>query len=61
MYKGYKKLTAKERKHLKEQKVITTYDLEQTFKLQAEMRLKYPHSEPCWDCKFIAKKLGYPV
>jgi hypothetical protein len=61
MYKGYKLLTNKERKHLSEQKVVSTFDLVTTFKHQAALRETYPDIEPCWDCKFIAQKLGYKI
>ena len=61
MYKGWKSLTAKERKHLREAAgVLTTVDLEATFLLQAKLRTDYS-SEPCYECKAIADKLGYPL
>ncbi len=61
MYKGYKLLNAKERKHLREQGIYTTFELEATFAKQAKLRSKYPSSEPCWDCRGIAEKLSYKV
>jgi len=60
MYKGWKKLNKTERDHLSEMGVVTTEDLENTFFLQKEQRESNSlGSEPCWDCRFIEKKLGY--
>jgi hypothetical protein len=65
MYKGWKMLTKDEREHLRvTAKCYTTYDLEKNFRGQAEMR--HPTTaghtwEPCWDCRMIARKLGYPL
>ncbi len=59
MYKGWKKLTKKERKHLSEEKIRTTAQLQNTFGHQQDLRRTYPSTEPCWDCKQIARKLGY--
>ncbi len=63
MYKGYDRLTVVERRHLKiDAGVKTTQDLEVTFRDQAQMRAKHPKSsDPCWECRRIAKKLGYPI
>lgn len=60
MYKGWKLLTKQEREHLRiVGKVVTTYDLEHTFTEQANLRKL--GGEPCWECKSIARKLGYEV
>ncbi len=63
MYKGFDKLKAVERKHLREVAgVKTTADLEMTFDWQARMRTLHPKAtDPCFDCRRIAKKLGYPI
>jgi len=59
MIKGWKKLTKKERKHLSEHGILqSTFLAQRTFDEQQKLREKFPNSEPCWDCKFIAKKLG---
>lgn len=71
MVKGWKILTTKERKHLNYY-VHKTYELEQMLYQQAIMRgepsryspllkLKISPSEPCWECRRIAEKLGYLV
>ena len=56
------KLTKKEIKHMTEDAGCKTLDdLKRNFSGQAEMRIQLPKVEPCWDCKFIAIKLGFPV
>lgn len=56
------KLTKKEILHLKEDANCTTLDgLKRNFAGHVEMRLKHPESEPCFECKQIARKLGFPV
>lgn len=62
--KGWKsKLTKKELKHLKEAGNVTTLRAaKSTFAHQAEMRKDFPNaSDPCWECKMIARKLGCEV
>lgn len=65
MYKDWKKLTKDEREHLRVvAKVCTTEDLKGNFEKQRQMRKRTRMGhiyEPCWDCRRIAKKLGYPV
>lgn len=57
----FKDLTKKELKHLKDEAGCTTL---KTFKLTAathvEMR-KTSKTEPCYECKNIARKLGLEV
>jgi hypothetical protein len=60
MITGWKKLSKKELAHLKEQGIHTNWDWQQTLKKQAEFRA-LGGSEPCWDCREIAEKLGQPV
>jgi len=58
----FKNLTKKEKKHLKIAGGITTLkEFKKTAEAQKEMREKHPSIEPCFECKFIAKKLGLPV
>jgi len=59
--KWEKKLTLTEIKHLRENTDGTLRGAKATFQFQKKLRDKYPHREPCWDCKFIADKLGEPV
>lgn len=62
MVKGWKKLTRKEIKRLKEMGCFhSTAAMERTFAKQKTMREFSPDSEPCWECRTIAKKLGYPI
>ena len=60
MYKGWKKLTKAERKHLSESGVRYTDDLEKTFAHQKHLR-SLGGSEPCGECRRIAQKLGYEI
>lgn len=60
--KWLKKLTAKERKHLKEMGITSLRGM----KVCAEHQKKWrdeaeTFSEPCFECKGIANKLGLPV
>ena len=55
------KLDPAERLHLKEQGMTTLTEIRRTASCQAEMRKTHPRTEPCWTCKFIAKKLGLEV
>lgn len=58
----FKDLTKKEKKHLRERDILTLREFKVVAAKQAESRKKYPtHSEPCWDCRAIANKLGLPV
>ena len=59
--KAFSVLTKKEIKHLKVDASVTTLvQFKMTALAQAEMR-KTMVCEPCWECKFIAMKLGLPV
>ena len=56
------KLTKAEVKHMKDTANCTTLaGLDRNFKAQAKMRIDFPGTEPCWDCKNIARKLGFEV
>ncbi len=57
------KLTKSELNHLKkEANVKDLAGLKRNFEEQAKMRKDFPSSlEPCWECKFIASKLGFGV
>ena len=57
------KLTKKELKHLRVGAGVTTLaGAKRNFEGQAKMRRDGTmFSEPCWDCKNIARKLGCPV
>ncbi len=59
----FKDLTRKERKHLREQGITTLKEFKVCAAGQAKQRRVQPPewSEPCWDCRMIAKKLGLPV
>ena len=59
--KWEKKLTLTEIKHLRENTDGTLRGAKESFRFQKVKRDKNPHIEPCWDCKFIARKLGEPV
>lgn len=52
------KLTPEEKQHLADMGVKEGEDLELLFKAQDEVRTIY-HMEPCWECKTIARRLGY--
>jgi len=55
------KLTKKEIKHLRVDAGVTTLGgAERNFAAQLEMRGD-SELEPCWTCKHIAWKLGFPV
>lgn len=54
--KWKQKLTDKERTHLKEAGINTLTVLKRTRRKQIESNSII---EPCWDCKLIAKKLGF--
>ena len=64
------KLTPEEAAHCKENNVLTVADAEKTFGFQKKCRDEDEArhaktgvwvSEPCWTCKTIATKLGFPV
>lgn len=55
------KLSKAELKHLKEMEIKDKAGLERTFADQAKSRKLFPKIEPCWECKFIARKLGFEV
>lgn len=56
------KLTKRELIHLKEDAGVNNLDgLRKNFSGQAETRIANPEIEPCWECKTIAQKLGFPV
>ena len=59
--KWEKKLTLTEIKHLRENTDGTLRGAKESFRFQKVKRDKNPHIEPCWDCKFIAQKLGEAV
>jgi hypothetical protein len=62
--KGWKKLTKKELGHLKNEGLNNTFLFQQNVnrleELRKEQRKRFGKvtCEPCWDCKFIARKLG---
>lgn len=61
----FKDLTKKEMAHLHEMRIFTLRDFERNATKQAEMRKMFPmskgFSEPCWDCRAIARKLELPI
>ena len=59
--KWEKVLTLTEIKHLRENTDGTLRGAKESFKKQKELRNRMGSLEPCWDCKFIARKLGEPV
>jgi hypothetical protein len=60
MFKGFKKLTKTELHHMtKEAGCITTKELEETFAFHAKCRAEGAKTEPCFECKAIARKLGH--
>ena len=55
-------LTQEELNHLEHTANVTTLEgCKRTFEFQAELRKGREEVEPCWECKFIAQKLGFPV
>lgn len=56
MITGWKKLSASERRHLKEQRIHTDQDWDKTVEHQTRMRAM-GGIEPCWDCRRIELKL----
>ena len=59
--KWEKVLTLTEIKHLRENTDGTLRGAKATFQFQKKLRDKTGSLEPCWDCKFIADKLGEPT
>jgi len=58
----FSKLTQKEKRHLREIAFCNTLEqFQRTASIQASWRRKNPQHEPCFQCKFIARKLGLPV
>ena len=62
------KLTKKDLRHLKKVAGVTTLaGAKRTFEVQAKMRQKMNQPEddnflePCWECRAIARKLGFKV
>ena len=56
------KLTKKELRHLRVTAGVTTLSgAERNFASQLKMRREQDVIETCWDCKCIARKLGFPV
>ena len=53
------KLTKKEMKHLRTDANCRTLEqVKNTVEQHEEWRKEFPKTEPCWDCKVIAQKLG---
>jgi len=64
MLARWKDLTKKERKHVHEMGITTLRQFKVNAEHQAQTRKEFPlpeFSEPCWDCRTIAKKLGLPI
>jgi hypothetical protein len=59
--KWMKKLTAFERDHMRTTGCHSLEQARRTFETHAKWRKQNPNVEPCWDCKAIARKLGFPV
>ena len=60
----WKDLTKKERKHVREMGVATLREFKKNAEFQAKTRREFPlpeFSEPCWECRAIAKKLELPM
>lgn len=60
----WKDLTKKERKHVHEMGIKTLKEFKKNAEFQAKARREFPlpeFSEPCWDCRMIAKKLELPI
>lgn len=56
------KLTKQELAHLKEQGITTLAKVKEVGANQKRMRDKNTlGSEPCWECRYINKKLGLPI
>lgn len=57
--KWMQKLSAAQRKHLKEMKISALWEMKDIAEHQKKLRDK--SYEPCWDCKQISRELGLPV
>lgn len=58
----WKNLTKKEVKHLHGQGVTSLRQFKNVAAKQAEKRREFPtNSEPCWDCRYIARKLEIAI
>ena len=53
-----KLLTKKEQRHLTDMKIYSMATFERTRALQILQVEENPNIEPCFECKFIAQKLG---
>ena len=51
-------LTKSEQKHLREANIKTLYDFKATRIGQKELESQFPKTKPCWECEYIARKLG---
>lgn len=59
MIKGWKKLNREQRQHLKDVHCNDTRAFQRTIDIQAEQhRGGKLSSPPCWECYFIARRLG---
>ena len=58
-----RKLTAAQRKHLRDNDMRTLADVKLTLAAQAVTRASAtePQMEPCWDCLHIARRLDLPT
>ena len=54
----WKDLNEKQKKHLREVGITTLTQFKSMVQAQERMRKENPKIEPCWDCKFLARKLG---
>jgi len=62
----FKDLTKKEKRHLRDMGMATLREFKLAAAEQKRIRELPPPKgfkfyEPCWDCRFIAKKLGLPI
>jgi hypothetical protein len=56
---GGKKLNKTDRKHLRENKIFTKYQMQKQIDFLQKTRKEHPDNPyPCYDCVHIAKKLG---
>ena len=59
--KWEKKLTAAEVRHVREECGGSLRSFKDQAAFLAKKRKEFPEIEPCWTCKFIARKLGLEV
>lgn len=57
----FKDLGKRDKKHLAEMGMQTLGAFRRNAEEQRQMRLAHPESEPCFECKAIARKLGVAV